>query len=209
MRTALQNTLRAISQPSFSGLRANAAARTARFAAPPSCLPLARRTLATSAEPRTIVVIPGDFVGAEVTPYGVACLESVVASSPSIRDVQFVYKEAGGAAIDKYGTTLPDDTFEACKKAWAVFFGSVGGPKWTGVHTDNPFLRPEWALLTLRKEMQLFANIRPCIFPSKSLYDVSPLKKEVCEGVEFIVLRENSGGCYFGKRQEDNGFDGK
>ncbi|KAI9015618.1 3-isopropylmalate dehydrogenase [Hyaloraphidium curvatum] len=156
---------------------------------------------------RKIVVIPGDFAGAEVTPWGVKVIQTVIEATPALSDVYFVEKEAGGGAIDKYGTALPDDTFEACKTATAVFFGSVGGPKWTGASGDNPMLRPEWALLTLRKELQLYANIRPCIFPSKALYDASPLKREIVEGVEFIVLRENAGGCYFGKRQEDNGFD--
>lgn len=105
---------------------------------------LATRNYASSSKGKTIVVIPGDFVGAEVTPWGVACIKAVADATPSLGPVSFVTKEAGGGAIDKYGTTLPDDTFEACKNADAIFFGSVGGPKWTGASTDNPMLRPEW-----------------------------------------------------------------
>jgi 3-isopropylmalate dehydrogenase len=157
---------------------------------------------------RIIVVIPGDFIGPEVTKHGLNVLKAICAAVPSLNDIQFVEKEAGGHAIDKYEKTLPDDTFEACKNAMAIFFGSVGGPKWTGAQGDDPMQRPEWALLTLRKSLQLYANIRPTFFPAKSLVDASPLKKKLVEGVDFIVLRENSGGCYFGKQQEDNGFDG-
>ncbi|KAJ3337690.1 3-isopropylmalate dehydrogenase [Gonapodya sp. JEL0774] len=119
--------------------------------------------------------------------------------------IEFEEHEMGGDAIDKYGTTLPDKTFEACKSCDAIFFGSVGGPKWTGA--KEPHKRPEWGLLHLRKELQLYCNIRPTFFPSKSLYKLSSLKEEIVKDVSFIVLRENAGGSYYGERKEDDGFE--
>ncbi|CCO27511.1 3-isopropylmalate dehydrogenase [Rhizoctonia solani AG-1 IB] len=105
----------------------------------------------------------------------------------------------GGIAIDNHQNPLPDKTLEACKKADAVLMGSVGGPKW-GVGK----IRPEQGLLKLRKELGLYANIRPANFASDSLVTSSPLKDTVAKGVDIIVVRELIGGLYFGRRKEED-----
>ncbi|KAH0545100.1 hypothetical protein GP486_008475, partial [Trichoglossum hirsutum] len=104
------------------------------------------------------------------------------------------------ASIDADGTPLTDEALSAAKNADAVILGAIGGPKWgTGL------IRPEQGLLKLRKEMQTFANLRPCNFASEALMDISPLKAEICRGVDFNIVRELTGGIYFGDRKEDDG----
>jgi 3-isopropylmalate dehydrogenase len=99
-----------------------------------------------------------------------------------------------------HGIALTDTALEAAKAADAVLFGAIGGPEWgTGA------VRPEQGLLSLRKEMGTYANLRPCSFPSERLVDHSPLKAEVCRGTDFTVVRELTGGIYFGDRKEDDG----
>ncbi|MDP2719197.1 MAG: 3-isopropylmalate dehydrogenase [Dehalococcoidia bacterium] len=140
-----------------------------------------------------IIVLPGDGVGPEVVDEGVRVLEAVGKKFKH----KFVldYYDIGGVAIDKHGVSLRKDTIKACKKADAVLLGAVGGPKW-----DNPLasVRPEDGLLALRKELGLFANLRPVrVLPM--LEDGSTIKPEVVRGVDLVVVRELTGGLYFGK----------
>ena len=104
------------------------------------------------------------------------------------------------ASIDAVGIPLTDDALAAAKAADAVLLGAIGGPEW-GTGT----VRPEQGILKLRKEMVTFGNLRPCFFASESLVDVSPLKAEICRGVNFTIVRELTGGIYFGERKEDDG----
>lgn len=140
-----------------------------------------------------ILVIPGDGVGPEVTREAVETLKVVDKSYL----LGFKYDEAlaGGSAIDATGIPLPDETLEKAMKADAVLLGAVGGPKWDALPHDK---RPERALLGLRENLGLFANLRPAkIF--ESLLKSSPLKPEVVRGADFLVVRELTGGIYFGK----------
>ncbi|KAM0750559.1 3-isopropylmalate dehydrogenase [Meredithblackwellia eburnea MCA 4105] len=144
-----------------------------------------------------ITVIPGDGIGPEVAREGARVLETLSAHSDEL-EFKLESHDFGGIAIDNHQTPLPDSTLKACKEADAILLGAVGGPKW-GTH---PTLRPELGLLTLRKELGLFANIRPALFPSPSLVAHSPLKAHIAEGTSIVVLRELIGGLYFGKRKE-------
>ncbi|KAK0778520.1 3-isopropylmalate dehydrogenase [Friedmanniomyces endolithicus] len=112
----------------------------------------------------------------------------------------FQHHLLGGASIDATGSPLTDDALDAAKAADAVLLGAIGGPKW-GTGT----VRPEQGLLRLRKEMGTFGNLRPCFFASETLVEQSPLKAEVCRGVNFNIVRELTGGIYFGERTEDDG----
>jgi 3-isopropylmalate dehydrogenase len=107
----------------------------------------------------------------------------------------------GGASIDAHGTALTDEALDTCRGADAVLLSAVGGPKWDTTDPDQP--RPEQGLLGLRKELGLFANLRP-VRPSPALLDASPLKRERIEGTDLLVVRELTGGLYFG----DRGLDG-
>jgi 3-isopropylmalate dehydrogenase len=141
----------------------------------------------------TIAVLPGDGVGQEVTPEAVRVLTTVGKAT----GVGFEFEQGivGGAAIDQHGTPLPPATFDLCRKAKAILFGAVGGPKWDHLTPDK---RPERGLLILRKELDLFANLRPATcFPM--LVDASPLKRSVVEGTDLMVVRELTGGLYFGE----------
>lgn len=104
----------------------------------------------------------------------------------------------GGIAIDNHADPLPESTLTACQNADAILLGAVGGPKWG----PSAKIRPETGLLKLRKTLGLYANIRPALFPSKSLVSLSPLKEHIAEGTEIVVVRELIGGLYFGERQE-------
>jgi 3-isopropylmalate dehydrogenase len=140
---------------------------------------------------KKIVLLPGDYVGPEC-----------VREAKKILDVigGFDYKTChiGGAGIDVCGDPLPQETIDECKSADAILMGSVGGPKW-----DGSKVRPEQGLLRIRKELELYANIRPCFFPGDSLVEHSPLKQEIVDGVKFTVVRELTGGVYFGQRTEE------
>ncbi|CUS21035.1 LAQU0S02e04324g1_1 [Lachancea quebecensis] len=149
--------------------------------------------------PKKIVVLPGDHVGQEITDEAIKVLKAISEVRPSAT-FEFQQHLIGGAAIDATGEPLPDASLEAAKKADAVLLGAVGGPKWgTGA------VRPEQGLLKIRKELQLYANLRPCNFASESLLDLSPLKAEHARGTDFVVVRELVGGIYFGERKEDEG----
>ena len=146
-----------------------------------------------------IVVLPGDGIGPEITKVAQKVLEAVATKFGHSFDFQ--EQAIGGAAIDAAGTALPEDTLAACKEADAVLLGAVGGPKW-----DNPAakVRPEQGLLAIRKGLGLYANLRP-VRGSKHLLDSSPLKRALVEGVDLLVVRELTGGVYFGKRGEPQG----
>lgn len=113
---------------------------------------------------------------------------------------QIVTSHTAQASIDATGTPLTDEALEAAKAADAVILGAIGGPKW-----GTGSVRPEQGILKLRKEMGTFGNLRPCFFASEQLVDVSPLKESVCKGTNFMIVRELTGGIYFGERKEDDG----
>ncbi|MBP2662811.1 MAG: leuB [Firmicutes bacterium] len=143
-----------------------------------------------------IVVIPGDGIGAEIT--AEALRVSQVAAEKCGFSFTHESKQAGGAAIDIYGVPLPEDTIEACRKADGVLLGAVGGPKWDHV---APELRAEKAILGLRKSLGLYANLRPIkVFPALSAQ--SPLKPEIVNAVDILIVRELNGGIYYGEREE-------
>lgn len=140
-----------------------------------------------------IVVLPGDGVGPEVVAEGVRVLEAVGKKYDHSFDLS--YDDIGGIAIDNHGTALRAETVAACKKSDAVLLGAVGGPKW-----DDPQakVRPEDGLLGLRKGLGLFANLRP-VRVSPLLENGTTLKPEIIHGVDLVVVRELTGGLYFGK----------
>ncbi len=147
-----------------------------------------------------ITLLPGDGIGPEVVAEGVKVLKAVGAKFG--HTFEFVERLAGGIAIDQTGSPLPDESLAACRQADAVLLGAVGGPKWSDPKAP---VRPEQGLLKLRQELGLFANIRPVkIYPA--LADASTLKREVVEKVDLIIVRELTGGLYFGQPQgrQDN-----
>ena len=137
-----------------------------------------------------IVLLPGDGIGPEILPAAVAVLNAVG---------DFDYQEHlfGGASIDAHGTGLTDETLAACRASDAVLLAAVGGPKWDT--TDPAAPRPEQGLLGLRKGLGLFAILRP-VRPVPALYDASPLKRELIERTDMLVVRELTGGIYFGDK---------
>ena len=140
-----------------------------------------------------IAILPGDGVGPEVVAEGVRCLQAIARHSGH----QFELQEAlvGGAALDAAGDPLPETTLELCRRADAILLGAIGGPKWS---TDAK-VRPEQGLLRLRRELGLYANLRP-VSPYPQLLDASPLKPELLRDVDIMVVRELTGGIYFGAK---------
>jgi len=150
-----------------------------------------------------IAVLPGDGIGVEIVPEAIKVIQAVGAKFG--HEFQFAEALIGGAAYDVVGHPLPAGTLDICRKADAVLLGAIGGPKWDELPVE---LRPEvGALLPLRKELGLYANLRPCIlFPS--LIQASTLKEEVIAGVDLIVIRELTGGLYFGEKSRERTADG-
>ncbi len=146
-----------------------------------------------------VLVLPGDGIGPEVTAEGRAVLEIVAP------DVEIEEAQIGGCAIDEAGTPLPDHTLERARACGLVLLGAVGGPKWDPLPPES---RPEKGLLRIRKELDLYANLRPAaVLPA--LVDASSLRAEVVKGVDLIVVRELTGGIYFGEprgRDDANGL---
>jgi len=141
----------------------------------------------------TIAVLAGDGVGQEIVPEAVAVLKAV--GQQFGHTFEFIEALVGGQAIDTTGVPLPPETLALAKRSDAVMLGAVGGPKWEGL---DYHIRPERALLGLREQLGLYANLRPAKLYSM-LADASTLKREVVEGIDILVVRELTGGIYFGK----------
>jgi 3-isopropylmalate dehydrogenase len=140
-----------------------------------------------------IVLLPGDGIGPEIVAASVEVLSAV-------GSFEYETHLVGGASIDAHGTALTDDALDACRRADAVLLGAVGGPRWDS--TDPAAPRPEQGLLGLRKGLGLFANLRP-IRLSAALVDASPLKREIVEGTSMLIVRELTGGIYFGEKRRE------
>ncbi len=150
-----------------------------------------------------IVLLPGDGIGLEVTAEAVKVLKTVARS----RGHTFVFEEPlfGSAAIDATGHPLPPDTLETCRRADAILLGAVGGPQWDGLSPDR---RPEAGLMGLRRHLQLFANLRPVrAFPE--LLAAAPLRPEALKGADLLIVRELTGGLYFGEPRGRSVRDGR
>lgn len=152
---------------------------------------------------KQIAILPGDGIGPEITEEAIKVMQSI--------ERQFNYTFSfsrgliGGIAIDETGQPLPEETLNMCREADAVLLAAVGGPKWD----DNPSdLRPENALLGLRKALQLYANLRPAV-PHDVLVSSSTLKEDVIRGVDLMVVRELTGGLYFGEKKREQTPDGE
>src|SRR6201994_2398295 len=137
-----------------------------------------------------IVTLPGDGIGPEIMAPAIELLER-------LGDFEFEEHLFGGASIDAHGVALTDEVLDACRGADAVLLAAVGGPKWDTTDPSKP--RPEQGLLGLRKGLGLFANLRP-VKPLPALYDASPLRRERIEGTDLLVVRELTGGIYFGEK---------
>ena len=151
---------------------------------------------------KKIVVIPGDGIGTEITESAVEVLKKV--DERFSIGMEYEFHDAVGTAYDKYGVPLPKETVEAAKASDGVLFGAVGGDKWDNV---SPELRPERAILGLRKELGLYANLRP-VKVSDALVEYSPLRTERVKGVDLVIVRELIGGIYFGEKCESEIKDG-
>jgi 3-isopropylmalate dehydrogenase len=157
-----------------------------------------RRVTAADLRPR-IAVLPGDGIGPEICGAARRLLDA-------IGDFELTEHVVGGASIDEHGTALTDEVLEACRASDAILLGAVGGPKWDTTNPDAP--RPEQGLLGLRKGLGLYANLRP-VRPSSALVHASPLRPDRIEGTDLLVVRELTGGIYFGERgrRGDGAFD--
>jgi 3-isopropylmalate dehydrogenase len=143
-----------------------------------------------------IVTLPGDGIGPEI-------IEPTLELLEGLGDFEFQEHLFGGASIDAHGTALTDEVLADCRKADAVLLAAVGGPKWDTTDPAKP--RPEQGLLGLRKGLGLYANLRP-VKPLPALYDSSPLRRERIEGTDLLVVRELTGGIYFGEKTRTDDF---
>lgn len=146
-----------------------------------------------------IAVLPGDGIGPEISKQGVDVMTAVCEKFG--HTVSYKYAICGADAIDKVGDPFPQETFEICRDADAVLFSAVGDPKFDNDPTAK--VRPEQGLLAMRKQLGLFANIRP-VETFKCLIHKSPLRSELVDGADFICIRELTGGMYFGEKYQDN-----
>ena len=142
---------------------------------------------------KRILVLPGDGIGQEVTDATMQILKFIIKKFNL--DFSINTLDVGGTAYEKTGSPIPHEVLQAAKEADAVLFGAVGAPKWDNLSWDD---RPENALLTLRKELNLFANLRPA-FLFKELSEASPIKEKIIEGLDILIVRELTGGIYFGE----------
>jgi 3-isopropylmalate dehydrogenase len=143
-----------------------------------------------------IVTLPGDGIGPEILAPALEVLRA-------IGDFAFESHPFGGASIDLHGTALTEETLAACRGADAVLLAAVGGPKWDTTDPHAP--RPEQGLLALRKGLGLYANLRP-VKPLPALYEASPLRRERIEGTDLLVVRELTGGIYFGEKTRSDDY---
>lgn len=151
-----------------------------------------------------VAVLPGDGIGKEITRGAMRVLKTTAGIFG--RDIEFTQGDIGGAAIDRYGNPFPEETRDICSSSDAIFLGAVGGPKWDGVPSD---IRPERGLLKLRKELGVYANLRP-VKIYNSLRDKSPLKESIIgDSLDILIVRELTGGIYFGEkgREENSAYD--
>ena len=142
---------------------------------------------------KRVAVLPGDGIGPEVTEAAVKVLQ--VIGRRFNHTFEFGYGLIGGAAVDEHNSPLPNETIELCETSHAILLGAVGGPKWDQHPTH---LRPEKGLLAIRKHFELYANLRP-VMAVPSLLHASPLKEEVAKDVDMLIVRELTGGLYFGE----------
>ncbi|GMI78118.1 isopropylmalate dehydrogenase 2, ARABIDOPSIS ISOPROPYLMALATE DEHYDROGENASE 2 [Hibiscus trionum] len=159
----------------------------------PTSIRCASRAAAAPPKSYNITLLPGDGIGPEV----ISVAKSVLKLAGSLEGIDFIFQEMpmGGAALDLTGVPLPKETLSAAQKADAVLLGAIGGYKWD---KNEKHLKPETGLLQLREGLKVFANLRPAtVLPQ--LVDSSTLKKDVAEGVDLMVVRELTGGIYFGK----------
>lgn len=149
-----------------------------------------------------VAVLPGDGIGPEVVAQGVEVLRRAAAMAEI--GVELTSGIVGGRAIDETGNPLPDATLQLCRDSDGILFGAVGGPKWDQAPSD---IRPERGLLRLRQALDLFANLRPARLFS-ALADASPLKHEVVDGLDIVILRELTGDIYYGEPRGIDAFEG-
>ncbi|KAJ5240792.1 uncharacterized protein N7469_002383 [Penicillium citrinum] len=152
-----------------------------------------------------LLVLPGDHVGPEIVAEALKVLGVIAEFRPDVK-IKIQYGLIGGASIDKHGVPITEKVLRDAETSDAVLLGSVGGPEWSHVPGH---LSPEQGILQLRQRLVAFANIRPCQFPVPGLTGQSSLKEDVVSGTNFIVVRENCGGAYFGAKEEqrDTGSD--